>query len=29
MSEKSSIKVVARSNKVLWLDLQNNQHRLL
>jgi len=29
MSGKSSIKIVARSDKVSPLDLQNNQHRLL
>jgi len=29
MSEESSIKIAARSDKVSLLDLQNNQHRLL
>jgi len=29
MSEESSIKIAARSDKVSPLDLQNNQHRLL
>jgi len=29
MSKKSSIKIVAKSDKVSQLDFQNNQHRLL
>jgi len=29
MSEESSIKIAARSDKVLPLDFQNNQHMLL
>jgi len=29
MSEESLVKIVARSDKVSLLDLQNNQHRLL
>jgi len=28
MSEESSIKITARSDKVSQLDLQNNQHRV-
>jgi len=29
MSEKSSVKIIAQSNKIIAFNLQNNQHRFL